>query len=70
MTERSPATADVTPATLDYEQAAAYAGVGRSAIYEAWSSGELASLKVGKRRLFLPADLDAWLASKREPATA
>ncbi len=45
-------------------EAAHAAGIGRSTLYRAIGSGELRSLKIGKRRL-IPVDaLEAWLAAK------
>ena len=42
-------------------EAARIAGLGRTTIYAALKSGELKSLKVGKRRLIRIAAIDAWL---------
>lgn len=56
------------PSALSYEQASTYTGLGRTRLYHAWESGELRSLKVGSRRLFLRDDLDAFLASAAVPA--
>jgi excisionase family DNA binding protein len=47
-------------------QAAKLAGVGRTTIYEALGSGALASYLVGRRRLILITDLEAWI--RRTPA--
>ena len=47
------------------EEAVEATGIGRSYIYLALKHGELASLKLGKRRLIMRDDLLAWLASKR-----
>lgn len=47
------------------EDAAEATGVGRSFLYLAIKNGELASLKLGKRRLLMRADILAWLATKR-----
>jgi excisionase family DNA binding protein len=41
--------------------AAREAGVGRSTLYKAISSGELPARKLGKRTLILHADLEHWL---------
>ncbi|MDF2235766.1 helix-turn-helix domain-containing protein [Albimonas sp. CAU 1670] len=43
--------------------AARLAGVGRTKIYEAIGSGELPSIKFGKRRLVRVAAIEAWLAA-------
>jgi excisionase family DNA binding protein len=45
-------------------QAARIAGVGRTTIYEAIQSGDLKSVKVGKRRVIRIAALEDWLKSK------
>jgi excisionase family DNA binding protein len=42
-------------------EAARLAGIGRTTIYAAISSGELSSLKLGKRRLIVVTSLRAWL---------
>lgn len=47
------------------DEAAAVTGVGRSFLYEAIRVGELATLKLGKRRIVMREDLMAWLATKR-----
>jgi excisionase family DNA binding protein len=39
--------------------------MSRAFLYEAMRAGELAFLKIGRRRLILVDDLQAWLASKR-----
>jgi excisionase family DNA binding protein len=44
------------------EDAAKLAGVGRTEIYRAIKQGELASLKIGKRRLVRVEALRRWLA--------
>lgn len=43
-------------------EAAKFAGLGRTSIYEAMDSGELPSLKRGRRRLIPKRALIAWLA--------
>jgi excisionase family DNA binding protein len=50
------------------EEAAEETGIGRSYIYLAMKHGELASLKLGKRRLIMHDDLVSWLQSKRQAA--
>ena len=47
------------------DEAAYVANLGRSTLYEAILSGELETLKVGKRRLVPVEALKAWLTSKR-----
>ena len=44
-------------------EAARLAGVGRTTLYEAIGSGELRSLKIGKRRLITVDALREWLAA-------
>ena len=48
-------------------QAAVMAGIGRTKLYEAISSGALPSFKIGTRRLIRVSDLDDWLTSFTEP---
>ncbi|BCA30153.1 helix-turn-helix domain-containing protein [Metapseudomonas otitidis] len=43
------------------EEAARLTGTTRQAIYKAFSGGQLASFKLGKRRLILVGELEAWL---------
>lgn len=50
-------------AAYGYEQAAAYTGIGRTTLYHAQRTGQLRSIKVGRSRLFLRQDLDAFLAA-------
>lgn len=47
---------------LNPEQAAKLAGIGRTTLYAAMSSGDLPSFKVGKRRLIRREAVSAWLA--------
>ena len=44
-------------------EAARLAGLGRTSIYSALGSGELKSLKIGKRRLIAVEALRTWLLS-------
>jgi excisionase family DNA binding protein len=44
-------------------EAARLAGVGRTTLYMALGSGELRSMKIGKRRLIALEALRAWLAA-------
>ena len=48
---------------LSVPEAAARAGVSSTFLYERISSGELPSIKLGKRRLVRPEALRRWLAS-------
>lgn len=52
----------VTRVALSVPEAAFAAGVSRSFIYEAIAGGALASVKLGKRRVIRPADLEAWVS--------
>jgi excisionase family DNA binding protein len=47
--------------SVDIPEACRLTGLGRSKIYDLLGSGEIISVKVGKRRLILVADLRAWL---------
>ena len=51
------------PETLavDIPEACRLTGIGRSKIYDLLGKGEIVSVKIGKRRLILVADLRAWL---------
>ena len=51
----------VEPIAVSPAEAARLAGIGRTTIYAAITSGELSSLKLGKRRLIVVASLRAWL---------
>jgi excisionase family DNA binding protein len=46
---------------LSVAEACAIAGIGRTKIYEAISSGALKARKFGKRRIILRSDLQAFL---------
>jgi len=48
---------------VSMDEAAARAGVSRTFLYERISSGELPTVKVGKRRLVRVEALRGWLAS-------
>lgn len=41
-------------------------GLGRTKLYEALSTGELSSIKIGGRRLILVDDLRDWLAGHKQ----
>jgi excisionase family DNA binding protein len=45
-------------------EAAIIVGIGRTKLYEALSSGELASFKIGTRRLIRISSLEAWLKAR------
>lgn len=51
---------------FDRHDTARYLRLGLSTVAELTARRELRSLKVGRRRLYLKADLDAWLAGKVE----
>jgi excisionase family DNA binding protein len=63
------ATPDLQPLAVSVPAATRAAGIGRTRLYEAMRDGELASCKVGKRRLILLEDLRAWLARQRHAGT-
>jgi excisionase family DNA binding protein len=64
-----PADAGPAPEALSVEKAASAAGVSRTFLYERISSGELPSVKLGRRRLVRVEALRRWLASlEAEPA--
>ena len=51
------------PEALSVEDAARRAGIGRTFLYQAISSGRLPSIKLGKRRLVRIEALRRWLES-------
>lgn len=51
---------------LSLQEVAASTGLCRGTIYKAIAAGTLKSTKVGRRRLFKPADVEAWLTSHGE----
>jgi excisionase family DNA binding protein len=61
--------ATIDPLAVSVHAATRVSGIGRTRLYEAIGSGELASCKVGKRRLILMEDLRAWLAGQRQDGT-
>jgi excisionase family DNA binding protein len=69
MTQRDEVAA-IVPAVLDRPEAAEYLRVGLSYLAELTASGEVPSLKLGRRRLYRRADLDRWLAMKVEGGAA
>ncbi len=50
-------------------EGARIAGLGRTKLYEAISSGELPSFKIGTRRLIRVSAIEAWLASHETTPT-
>lgn len=55
--------AGVEPEAVPVPVAAGMAGIGRTFLYRAISSGELPTVKLGRRRLVRVTALRAWLAS-------
>ena len=55
-TDRAP------PLAVSPSEAARMAGIGRPKLYSILAANELASIKLGSRRLIRVADLEAWLA--------
>jgi excisionase family DNA binding protein len=51
------------PEGLSIAEACTVAGIGRTKIYQAISSGELKARKYGKRTIILRRDLEAFLAA-------
>lgn len=51
----------VPPLALGIEDAARSIGVARSAIYEIVARGELPSFKIGRRRMILTKELEAYI---------
>lgn len=51
------------PLTVAPAEAARLAGVGRTTLYAALSSGELRSSRIGRRRLIKISVLEAWINS-------
>ena len=60
----------ISPYALSIQEACRVSGVGRTKLYEAISSGELPSFKIGTRRLIRVTTLEAWLASFETGETA
>lgn len=53
--------ATTSPIAVGPMEAARLAGVGRTMLYQAIASGDLRSLKIGRRRLIKLSELEAWL---------
>lgn len=51
---------------LSINEAADVLGITRATVYRLLRTGELQSVRVGKRRKFRPEDLDAYLERNRE----
>lgn len=58
---RNPVDTNVEPLSVDISGACRLTGLGRSKIYELLGSGELRSLKVGRRRIVTVAAIRAFL---------
>lgn len=54
------------PFAVSLKEACLLAGVQKDAIYAAVNSGELSSLKIGRRRLFRPESIHAWILQKEQ----
>jgi excisionase family DNA binding protein len=54
---------NLEPLAVSPGEAARLAGLGRTTIYDALGSGDLKSVKIGKRRLITIDALRAWLFS-------
>ncbi|MEL6567661.1 MAG: helix-turn-helix domain-containing protein [Pseudomonadota bacterium] len=52
------------PLAVSPAEAAQMLGLGRTKLYELLAANEIASIKIGKRRLIRVAELDAWLKAK------
>jgi excisionase family DNA binding protein len=61
-------TAAKEPAVLDRPGAAEYLSIGLAYLAELTASGEIPSLKLGRRRLYRREDLDRYLAGLVEAA--
>jgi excisionase family DNA binding protein len=51
---------------LSIPEACISAGVSKDLIYDAINSGELSSLKIGRRRLITPESLHEWIKLKEK----
>jgi excisionase family DNA binding protein len=51
---------------LDIEPAAAMVGVGRSTFYKLMDSGEIRTVRIGRRRLIERAELDRFVGQLRQ----
>jgi excisionase family DNA binding protein len=60
--------ADVAPTLLNVEQCRAALNLGRSKIYQLIASGDLPSVRVGRRRLVPAHALSAWVRSLTDRA--
>ena len=56
--------------SVSVEEAAEMVGLGRSTLYVALTSGELPSMKIGKRRLIRVDALKAWVAAQEAASAA
>ena len=55
------ATQVARPIAVSPAEAARMAGIGRTKLYEIMGANELASIKLGSRRLIRVSDIEAWL---------
>ena len=51
----------IEPLSVDIPSACHLTGLGRSKLYDLLGKGDIASVKIGKRRLILVAELRTWL---------
>lgn len=58
------------PLVLSMAEAIRVSGLGRSTVFDAVMSGQLRSVKIGRRRLIRPVDLRAWINSNLTPDPA
>ena len=57
---------NIQPAVLSVDQAHQYCGIGKAFFYRLMGEGTVKSFHLGKRRLILRDDLDAFLQSLQE----
>jgi excisionase family DNA binding protein len=62
-------TETIAPLALSIGEVVSATGVGRTKVYAAIGSGDLATVKIGKRTLVLMDDLQAWLRRHRDART-
>lgn len=58
----------ITPGLVDILEAADYLSLGRTMVYRLMNSGELASVKIGRRRLIPLQSLEDYLQAKTASA--
>jgi excisionase family DNA binding protein len=60
----------IAPLALSIGEVVSATGVGRTKIYAAIGSGDLATVKIGRRTVVLMDDLQAWLWRHRDTRSA